>query len=73
MKPVREFTQPWCGPAKCHSCGLPYTQHMGIDETCRRLGVTRAALRRLLDYAHARHGDELRRADIADTCAAALR
>lgn len=59
-------------PDNCRECEQPFTDHYGIEVTCRKLREARAALKIISTWANFRGGASLNGEDTAKLCERAL-
>lgn len=57
---------------QCPGCGVPYAEHPGAAETCKRLDLARGALRIISTWATFQNGIELVPEHVARLCSKTL-
>jgi hypothetical protein len=57
----------------CSACGVAWTDHLGIAETCRKLDNARGALKVILTWSSFRDGEMLTAKDAMKLCRKVLK
>jgi len=59
--------------AKCNSCGVPFSKHLGLQCTCEKLEDAMSALKLILDYSTGGNGITLTPKGVIMVCQSALK